>query len=114
MLAYDDFFHWLLAVRVVHHIRGRIRLRLIQMPEMPRLANKQWTGGNVQRVLEDVRGIRSLRVNPLALSCTVEYDPDLIPADAWAEFIAGRHTPAAAVLDGLLRQAYEEIAHAKP
>ena len=114
MPSFDELRQWLQAVRLVHHIRGRVRLKLTEMPDLRAVRTDQARARGVQAVLERVRGIHSLRVNPLALSCTVEYDPQLIPMQAWPDYLAGQDSAEARVLDGVLRGAYQEIVHAEP
>jgi uncharacterized circularly permuted ATP-grasp superfamily protein len=58
-------------------------------------------------------GVRSVRVNALARSCLVEYDPSVIPDQAWKDFIAGRSSSSADILKQILRDIYQEIIHAK-
>ncbi|WP_051340265.1 heavy-metal-associated domain-containing protein [Azospirillum halopraeferens] len=86
------------ALRIVHHIPGRIRLKLeAAAGAVPVTAGD---AGAFDRALSGLSGIRSVRLNPLARSCTIEYDPALIPPSAWPDLLAGRDTPGAA---GLLR-----------
>lgn len=114
MPSFEELRRWLRAVQVVHHIRGRVRLKLTELPSLPTVRNEKTRARQVQSVLERTRGIRSLRVNPLAMSCTVEYDPQVIPSQAWPDFIAGQRTAEALLLDGILMGAYQEIVHAEP
>lgn len=114
MPSFEELRQWLRAVQVVHHIRGRVRLKLTELPALPNMQTEKARARQVQSVLQRTRGIRSLRLNPLALSCTVEYDPQIIPSQAWPDFIAGQPTADARLLDGILMGAYQEIVHAEP
>lgn len=94
------------AVGIAHHVRGRIRLKLqAEIGELPAAAAdlKQF-----QSLFAGSPGVRSLRVNPLARSCTVEYDPALIPSAAWGDFLAGVPSVAATALETILRHKYRE------
>lgn len=69
-------------VDVVHHVPGRLRLRLD-----PRLRDHpaarefgQWRGNGT--------GILATRVNPVARSLVVEYDPKRIDPTALEDFLA--------------------------
>lgn len=113
MVSFEELRAWLEAVQIVHHIPGRVRLKLIKPLSGPRPAGVDAGGARgVPAVLEKLRGVRSLRVNLLARSCTIEYDPGVIPGPAWGDLLAGRDTAAAQALDGVLREAYQEVAHA--
>lgn len=93
------------ALRIAHQIPGRIRLKLAA----DTLAAHPLAAGEVGRldaILRGTRGIRRVQLNLLARSCVVEYDPGVIPDTAWPDLLAGRHTAAAAVLAGILREGY--------
>lgn len=95
------------CIGIAHHLRGRIRLRLERGADglaAPAAADIK----RFQALLEGMAGVHSLRVNLLARSCTVEYDPAVIPFEAWADFLAGRSSAAAAALEAPLRQTYQE------
>jgi hypothetical protein len=55
-----------------------------------------------------------VQVNLLARSCTVHYDPEVIPERAWGDFLAGAASEAAAVLERILHDRYREIGDAEP
>ncbi len=96
------------AIGIAHHVRGRIRLRLeTEIEELPKAAADL---KHFQALFEGSPGVRSIRVNPLARSCTVEYDPAVIPGAAWNDFLAGTQSTAAVALETLLRQKYRELA----
>ena len=101
------------CVEIAHHIPGRIRVRLL-LDELPELDPATET--LVSRVreykdaLESIPGVRSLRVNVLARSCTIEYDRQTIPFEAWEDFLAGASSEAADVLGRIIHQKYAEVA----
>lgn len=113
MPSFEELRQWLRSVRLVHHIRARVRLKLTAMPDLRAVQADRAKARGVQAVLERVHGIRSLHINPLALSCTVEYDPQVIPAQAWPDYVAGVDSAEARVLDTILFGAYQEIVHAE-
>lgn len=87
-------------LRIVHHIPGRVRLKL------------DWNAAGLGEALDDVgrfvrsvsnaAGIRSVNLNPLARSCTVEYDPTVISPAAWQDLVVGVRSAAADALLGAL------------
>ena len=109
---FDDLLGWLARVRIAHHIGGRIRLKLDGAPASSVELSRQKLG-RLHDILERAPGIRSVRVNPLARSCVVEYGPDVIPFEAWADFLSGIDSPAAATLERILRDTYREIVNAQ-
>lgn len=111
MPTFDELRGYLEHVRIVHHIRGRIRLKLVAGYES--LAERSRHARQFQSILVRTPGVHSVRVNLLARSCSVEYDPQVIPAEAWGDFLAGVDSPAAATLEQILREIYREIMHEK-
>ncbi len=95
------------TVAVAHHIAGRIRLKLDG--GLPVFADgRQPTLAEVQAALAAMNGVRSVRINLLARSCTVEYDAKVIPPTAWSDLLNGTESPAADALVGALRTQYED------
>ncbi|AJE21828.1 cation transporter [Azotobacter chroococcum] len=111
MPAFDELRGYLVHIRIAHHIHGRIRLKLVAGYES--LAGRSRQARQFQSILDRTPGVHSVRVNVLARSCSVEYDPQVIPAEAWSDFLAGVESPAAATLEQILREIYREIMHEK-
>ena len=88
MVGFETLLALLPKVRVVHHIPGRIRLKLVDL-ELPSAARLPERGAlrKVDDIAARIPGVRSLRLNPLARSCAVEYDPRIIPEQAWGDQI---------------------------
>lgn len=97
-------------VRIVHHLSGRLRMKLDARPPALRLP-PHVRRREVHELVADIEGVYAVRINVLARSCTVEYDPAVIPDEAWGDFLRGVPSPAAAVLEAILRAKYEEIVH---
>ncbi len=99
----DADFWWRIAamLRVAHHVPGRIRLKLADnvVPTLSVAAERMST---FQNVAAKSPGIRSTKVNPLARSCVVEYDPEIISPSAWDDVVEGRRTEAAGNLIQML------------
>lgn len=88
-------------LRIAHHIPGRVRLKL----EDASAAGVSQALAGAQafvRTLDAAQGIRSINLNVLARSCTVEYDPARIPPAAWGHVIEGVDSPEASILVGIL------------
>jgi len=81
---------------IVHHLPGRIRLRL---------GAALWSaaaGADRERfktLLDGLEGIRDVRVNVAVASVVVEYDPKKISPDDWETLVCGDATAAGDVLN---------------
>jgi hypothetical protein len=111
MLAFDELRHKLSHIRIAHHIQGRIRLKLDTDLVLPGYSDNQ--ASQFQAVLDRIPGFHAVRVNFLARSCAVEYDPAVIPFQAWHDFLAGTDSHAASILEDILRNFHQEIINAK-
>lgn len=111
MFPYEELRDNLCCVRIAHHIRGRIRLKLEANPAVVVIPGKQTR--QIQAILDRIPGFHSVRVNLLARSIAVEYDPATIPDSAWSDFLTGRDSPAATLLEQILRDTHQEIINAK-
>ncbi|QTR49281.1 HMA2 domain-containing protein [Candidatus Thiothrix anitrata] len=63
-------------LNIVHHIPGRIRLRLGMALWS---SSAQLDRNQFQRLLDGLEGIRDVRINPAVASVTIEYNPKHIP-----------------------------------
>lgn len=109
----ERFRRFLGAVRIVHHIPGRIRMKLepveVDAEERDRLSAAR----GFQHTLDRLPGVKSLRVNLLARSCIVEYDRALIPPDAWGDLLGGVRSAPAEQLWEILVTHYAEFRDAQ-
>lgn len=106
MYTFEALRGSLACVRIAHHIRGRIRLKLETV--LPDKQTRQF-----QAILDRIPGVHSVRVNLPARSCVVEYDPTVIADHAWSDFLAGTDSAEATLLEQSLRETYQELSHAK-
>lgn len=88
-------------LRIAHQIAGRVRLKL-DVTALDEPALRALGVGRLKQALAAVRGVHAIQLNPLALSCTINYDSLIVPDAAWPDLLAGRRTPAAATLLDLL------------
>ena len=111
MPEFEELRVLLSDVRIAHHIRGRVRLKLESRSvsiDVPRAQARAF-----QSLLDRIPGVASVKVNLLARSCTVQYDPAVIPEQAWSDLLAGIDSDAAAILERILHDAYLEAGNAK-
>lgn len=91
----------LLAMRrhlqIVHHIPGRLRLRATAgLLDLARA----WRGERIglDEAVGVIDGIRSARVNAVAATAVIEYDPRCVPQEAWHLLLHGDDHEALQIL----------------
>jgi len=80
----SPFLHLRRFVSIVHHVPGRIRLKL-ELAALAQLPNVD--PAPFVALVQRIRGVRTTRLNPAALSVVVEYDPHIIPAALWPRLL---------------------------
>lgn len=87
MVTKDDLLRLAKYVSIVHHSKGRIRLRVSLS------IKKEADNFDVDRLQQsfskDIEGIKSVKINKLIGSITICYDEDIFPYSTWEELIAG-------------------------
>ena len=92
------------SLTIAHHIPGRVRFKLaIDLASVDR--NTVAEVKQFVEVLNGTAGIRSVKLNPLARSCVVEYDCKIITPAAWQDVLNGGGSPDADALLKLFRDA---------
>lgn len=113
MSLLENFYRFASRIRIAHHIPGRIRLTLSLGDPLPELSNVRQSligqAKNFKEILDSIDGVRSIRVNLVARSCTVEYDQQVIPFKAWPDFLAGNGSDEARVLIRIIHEKYAEV-----
>lgn len=82
-------------LRVVHHVRGRLRVRL-QAGLTSGLA--QWPNAAPESWLARLPGITALHWNKVAASLVIEYDARRIPPQWWERLLHARRETLPALL----------------
>ena len=82
-------------LRVVHHVRGRLRVRL-HAGVLGWLA--QWPNAEPESWLDRVPGITALHLNKAAASLVIEYDARRIPPQWWERLLYARRETLPALL----------------
>lgn len=87
---------------IAHHIPGRLRLKLVSVEQA------QASGLALEHVerfttaLRLVDGVRAVTLNRIALSCIIDYNPEVLPQETWVALLNGDdHDRAVAVLQHL-------------
>ena len=72
---------------IVHHIKGRIRLRVSsKIKEHGEHVSIQ----DIEALPEKIQGIKSIKINKIVGSLTVEYDPIIFPPRMWDNLVQGK------------------------
>ena len=96
----QEFLELRALLEVVHHVPGRLRLRLD-----PRLRAHP-AAGELGQWSANGSGILSTRINPMARSLVVEYDPKRIDPAALEAFLAGADAARAKALAETLAKVF--------
>ncbi|MFO8238028.1 MAG: hypothetical protein R6U00_07205 [Prochlorococcaceae cyanobacterium] len=95
---------------IAHHIPGRIR---IVLDRAALAADRGLAAAELDAFLaslERLQGIQEVRLNPMAFSCTITYDPAAIAADAWVALLEGRADQGGQQLSDLVLRYAERLA----
>lgn len=86
---------------VIHHLPGRIRLRLgpALWSDAARFGRDQF-----RKLIDGLAGIHGVRVNAAVASMVIEYDPEQIPPENWEILLRGDDGPAGDLLNHWLAQ----------
>lgn len=78
----DGLLDHVLYLKIVHHVRGRIRVKACWngAQKLGAVNDQELTG-----IIADIPGILEYRVNRKALSVIIHYDADLLPPSLWEE-----------------------------
>lgn len=78
------FLHLRRYITIVHHVPGRIRLKLSlsAIAQLPKVDPTPFVD-----LVSRVKGVKETRVNKPALSVVVEYDSSSIPPSIWERLL---------------------------
>lgn len=89
---------WVPGLEVVHHLPGRIRVQL----SGPAPQQSGSAPLDLDELVRRLPGVRSVRLNILAASAVVEYDPARLPPSALERFFASPDAETAGACFDLL------------
>ncbi len=70
---------------IIHHIKGRIRVRV--NPKIKE-CGKEISIEEVENLPQKIEGIKSVKINKVVASMTIEYDAEIFPPYLWDNLIA--------------------------
>ncbi len=102
--------HFVPFLRIAHQIPGRVRFKFsASAANGVKFDASSADSDALTAVLKQTRGIKNISWNLLARSCTVEYDPKVLPDDAWVDLLAGRSSAAADALHAILEETHAKL-----
>jgi len=73
---------------LIHHTKGRLRLRISSKIKSEKQNLKL---EDVDSYVLKIKGIKSLKINKLIGSLTIEYDNDIFPKNLWDDLLEGKN-----------------------
>lgn len=89
---------------VIHHIKGRIRLRVSS-----KIKEQQGNGmtlSDIENLPEKIEGINKIKINKIVGSLTIEYNDDIFQKALWDNLIEGKNLDEVTVL---INKLYKEV-----
>lgn len=74
--------------KVVHHVAGRLRVRV--NPKIKELSNGICLE-DIEQIPKKINGIKSIKINKIVASITIEYDNAIFPKQTWEDLIERRN-----------------------
>lgn len=85
MVKIDDLLNFAPYLSIVHHTKGRVRLRASS-----KIQNVQGVGVDFLYDLpKHIQGIKTIKLNKLIGSITISYDEDVFKPSLWEELLKG-------------------------
>ncbi len=95
----DDLLPLRVHSRIVHHLPGRLRVRVSRAALM---ASKGLSPGGFRDALVSFDGVRDCRLSLPTLSAIIDYDAERLPPDLWVSLIEGTDDEARAAWKDLV------------
>lgn len=72
---------------IIHHIKGRIRLRV--NPKIKE-CREDVSIEDIEAFPQKIKGIKSIKINKIVGSLTIEYDHTIFPTHLWDNLVQGK------------------------
>ncbi|AFL68891.1 HMA2 domain-containing protein [Sulfurospirillum barnesii] len=73
---------------IIHHIKGRIRLRV--NPKI-KCHGESVSLQDIEALPQKIEGIKSIKINKIVGSLTIEYDAHIFPDHLWKDLVHGEN-----------------------
>ncbi|PID77139.1 MAG: hypothetical protein CSB24_02890 [Deltaproteobacteria bacterium] len=87
----DKFLDNIRYLKIAHHVKGRVRVKA-SLSGARKLAREDTS--DFGEVIDRIPGIDKYRMNKMALSLVVDYDPSVLPFELWEEVGGLAENPA--------------------
>ena len=104
MVTVDKIIQIASFLTKVHHIKGRIRVRV--SPDIKKHSHGV-SINDIQDLPRKIQGIKSIKINKMIGSITVMYDNDIFPYELWEDLLFKRNLEN---LNHILNQLAKEVA----
>ncbi|QKF81288.1 HMA2 domain-containing protein [Halarcobacter ebronensis] len=84
MVTVDKLIEISSYLTLIHHIKGRIRVRV--NPKIKEQSNKI-TLEDIEDIPNRIEGIKKIKINKIVGSITIEYDNGIFPDNLWIDLI---------------------------
>lgn len=84
----DTFLDYIRYLTIISHVNGRVRIKASCANAKKLILASQYKDmqeSDINDIIANIRGILDWRINKLALSVTIQYDPAIIPYSLWGE-----------------------------
>ena len=96
--------HFAPHLKIAHQLPGRVRLKLsMKALDGINFSALESSADAFSAVLGQIRGVRAIKWNLLARSCTVEYDTAIIPDAAWPDLLSSPATALPVTFQSIAR-----------
>lgn len=83
---------------IAHHVPGRIRVRLL-LSALPKLTALDLDPGMLAQLPNLIKGITEVRINKVAGTAVISYQPDVFAPSVWSRLLEGEEQEAQAILE---------------
>lgn len=87
MVTKEDLLKLANYVSIVHHSKGRIRLRV--SPSIKKEADN-FDASLLESFPKDIDGIKDIKLNKIIGSITINYDENIFNFSTWEDLVAGK------------------------
>ena len=88
---------------IIHHIKGRIRLRV-----NPKIKEQQSdvSLSDIEDLTYQINGINKIKINKIVGSITIEYDSEIFRKELWGNLVEGKNLEE---VTEIINKLYKEV-----
>lgn len=112
-MSIEQILHLLSFFSIVHHSKGRIRLRasLKLKQEIEKLSNpNNFTLNDVENLPSKIKGIENVKINKLLGSVTILYNDLIFPSSLWEDIIKNKDKSKLETIIASIKKEYNATA----